>query len=89
MSVSQIVSFFFVLVNGKTDQALEAVQLYLKLLDSPTREEFRRLLYFMAVVAQNSELKLQTEASFNCMHPHPVDTKSLRCGKGTCRHCPS
>lgn len=50
------------LVNGKTDQALEAVQLYLKLLDSPTREEFRRLLYFMAVVAQNSELKLQTES---------------------------
>ncbi|KAJ6665130.1 hypothetical protein lerEdw1_005361 [Lerista edwardsae] len=36
------------LVNGKTNQALEAVQLYLKLLDSPTREEFRRLLYFMA-----------------------------------------
>ncbi|KAH0620858.1 hypothetical protein JD844_021704 [Phrynosoma platyrhinos] len=51
------------LVNGKTDQALEAIQLYLKLLDSPTREEFRRLLYFMAVIAQNSELKLQTEAS--------------------------
>ncbi|XP_062973394.1 DEP domain-containing protein 7 [Elgaria multicarinata webbii] len=50
------------LVNGKTDQALEAVQLYLKLLDSPTREEFRRLLYFMAVIAQSSELKLQTES---------------------------
>ncbi|XP_048339300.1 DEP domain-containing protein 7 [Sphaerodactylus townsendi] len=50
------------LVNGKTDQALEAVQLYLKLLDSSTREEFRRLLYFMAVVAQNSELKLQKES---------------------------
>ncbi|XP_060117085.1 DEP domain-containing protein 7 [Heteronotia binoei] len=50
------------LVNGKTDQALEAVQLYLKLLDSSTREEFRRLLYFLAVVAQNSELKLQKES---------------------------
>ncbi|KAL8169803.1 UNVERIFIED_CONTAM: DEP domain-containing protein 7 [Gekko kuhli] len=50
------------LVNGKTDQALEAVQLYLKLLDSSTREEFRRLLYFMAVVTQNSELKLQKES---------------------------
>nr|XP_020651257.1 DEP domain-containing protein 7 [Pogona vitticeps] len=50
------------LVNGKNDQALEAIQLYLKLLESPIREEFRRLLYFMAVVAQNSELKLQTES---------------------------
>ncbi|XP_061466520.1 DEP domain-containing protein 7 isoform X2 [Rhineura floridana] len=50
------------LVNGKTHKALEAVQLYLKLLESPTREEFRRLLYFMAVIAQNSELKLQTES---------------------------
>lgn len=51
-------------MNGKTDQALEAVQLYLKLLDSRTREEFRKLIYFMAVVAQSSELKLQKEASF-------------------------
>uniref|UniRef100_A0A670XZP5 DEP domain-containing protein 7 n=1 Tax=Pseudonaja textilis TaxID=8673 RepID=A0A670XZP5_PSETE len=50
------------LVNGKTDQALEAIQLYLKLLDSPAREEFRKLLYFMAVIAQNSELKLQSES---------------------------
>ncbi|ETE67739.1 DEP domain-containing protein 7, partial [Ophiophagus hannah] len=49
------------LVNGKTDQALEAIQLYLKLLDSPAREEFRKLLYFMAVIAQNSELKLQMD----------------------------
>ena len=50
------------LVNGKNDQALEAIQLYLKLLESPTREEFRRLLYFLAVVAQTPELKLQTES---------------------------
>ncbi|XP_013910139.1 PREDICTED: DEP domain-containing protein 7 isoform X2 [Thamnophis sirtalis] len=50
------------LVNGKTDQALEAIQLYLKLLDSHAREEFRKLLYFMAVIAQNSELKLQSES---------------------------
>ncbi|XP_019407845.1 PREDICTED: DEP domain-containing protein 7 [Crocodylus porosus] len=49
------------LVNGKTEQALEAVQLYLKLLNSQTREEFRRLLYFMAVAAYHSELKLQKE----------------------------
>ncbi|XP_010226404.1 PREDICTED: DEP domain-containing protein 7 isoform X2 [Tinamus guttatus] len=50
------------LVNGKMEQSLEAAQLYLKLLDSQTREEFRRLLYFMAVAAHNSELKLQQES---------------------------
>ncbi|XP_030805695.1 DEP domain-containing protein 7 isoform X2 [Camarhynchus parvulus] len=50
------------LVNGKMEQSLEAVQLYLKLLDSQVREEFRRLLYFMAVAAHNSEIKLQKES---------------------------
>ncbi|XP_077317028.1 DEP domain-containing protein 7 [Lithobates pipiens] len=50
------------LVNGKTEQALEATQLCLKLLDSHTREEFRRLLYFMAVVAEPSEFRLQEES---------------------------
>lgn len=50
-------------VNGKMEQSLEAVQLYLKLLDSQVREEFRRLLYFMAVAAHHSELKLQKEVS--------------------------
>ncbi|CAM4684952.1 DEP domain-containing protein 7 isoform X1 [Lepidochelys kempii] len=50
------------LVNGKTEPALEAIQLYLKLLDSQTREEFRRLLYFMAIAAHHSEFKLQKES---------------------------
>ncbi|NXO72204.1 DEPD7 protein, partial [Phainopepla nitens] len=50
------------LVNGKMEQSLEAFQLYLKLLDSQVREEFRRLLYFMAVAAHHSELKLQKES---------------------------
>ncbi|KAM9302290.1 DEP domain-containing protein 7 [Gastrophryne carolinensis] len=50
------------LVNGKTEQALEASQLCLKLLDSQTREEFRRLLYFMAVAADPSEFRLQEES---------------------------
>jgi len=50
-------------VNGKMEQSLEAVQLYLKLLDSQVREEFRRLLYFMAVAAHSSELKLQKEVN--------------------------
>ncbi|XP_078004829.1 DEP domain-containing protein 7 isoform X1 [Phascolarctos cinereus] len=49
------------LVNGKTDRALEAMQLCLKLLDSSRREEFRRLLYLMAVAARPSEFKLQKE----------------------------
>ncbi|XP_017914759.1 PREDICTED: DEP domain-containing protein 7 isoform X1 [Capra hircus] len=50
------------LVNGKTEIALEATQLFLKLLDSQNREEFRRLLYFMAVAAHPSEFKLQQES---------------------------
>ena len=50
-------------MNGKTEIALEATQLFLKLLDSQNREEFRRLLYFMAVAAHPSEFKLQQEVS--------------------------
>ncbi|KAK7815007.1 hypothetical protein U0070_024350 [Myodes glareolus] len=50
------------LVNGKTEIALEATQLFLKLLGSQNREEFRRLLYFMAVAAHPSEFKLQEES---------------------------
>ncbi|XP_073514216.1 DEP domain-containing protein 7 isoform X2 [Phyllobates terribilis] len=50
------------LVNGKTEPALEATQLCLKLLDSQSREEFRRLLYFMAVAAEPSEVRLHEES---------------------------
>ncbi|XP_069821890.1 DEP domain-containing protein 7 [Dendropsophus ebraccatus] len=50
------------LVNGKTEAALEATQLCLKLLDSQNREEFRRLLYFMAVAAEPSEFRLHEES---------------------------
>ncbi|XP_053576384.1 DEP domain-containing protein 7 [Bombina bombina] len=50
------------LVNGKTEQALEATQLCLKLLNSQNREEFRRLLYFMAVAAEPTEPRLQEES---------------------------
>ncbi|XP_051821746.1 DEP domain-containing protein 7 isoform X2 [Antechinus flavipes] len=50
------------LVNGKTDRALEVTQLCLKLLDPNRREEFRRLLYFMAIAARPSEFKLQNES---------------------------
>jgi hypothetical protein len=52
-------------VNGKTEMALEATQLFLKLQDSQNREEFRRLLYFMAVAADPSEFKLQEEVSLS------------------------
>ncbi|XP_060622525.2 DEP domain-containing protein 7 [Anolis sagrei] len=74
------------LVNGKADQALEAIQLYLKLLDSPTREEFRRLIYFMAVMAQNSELKLQSESDNRMVVKRTfskaiIDNKNLSKGK--------
>ncbi|XP_067849656.1 DEP domain-containing protein 7 isoform X2 [Heptranchias perlo] len=49
------------LVNGKSEPALEATQLCLKLLNSRNREELRRLLYFMAVAAHPSALALQQE----------------------------
>ncbi|KAK1159649.1 DEP domain-containing protein 7-like isoform X1 [Acipenser oxyrinchus oxyrinchus] len=49
------------LVNGKLEQALEAIQLSLKLLDSRSREELRRLLCFMAVAAMPTEIRLQKD----------------------------
>ncbi|KAK3569639.1 hypothetical protein QTP86_002666 [Hemibagrus guttatus] len=49
------------LVNGKQEQALEALQLCLKLQDSRSREELRRLLRFMAFAAQPNEIKLHKE----------------------------
>lgn len=54
-------------VNGKQEQALEALQLSLKLQDSRSREELRRLLRFMAVAAKQQEVKLHTEVS-PCVH---------------------
>ncbi|XP_013857347.1 DEP domain-containing protein 7 [Austrofundulus limnaeus] len=49
------------LVNGKLEQALEALQLSLKLQDSRSREELRRLLRFMATAAKSQEVKLHRE----------------------------
>ncbi|XP_028257237.1 DEP domain-containing protein 7 [Parambassis ranga] len=49
------------LVNGKQEQALEALQLSLKLQDSRSREELRRLLKFMAIAAKPQEVKLHKE----------------------------
>ncbi|KAM3625722.1 uncharacterized protein V6R79_016532 [Siganus canaliculatus] len=49
------------LVNGKLEQALETLQLSLKLQDSRSREELRRLLRFMAVAARPQEVKLHKE----------------------------
>ncbi|XP_062054027.1 DEP domain-containing protein 7 isoform X1 [Lepus europaeus] len=74
------------LVNGKTEIALEATQLFLKLLDSQNREEFRRLLYFMAVAAHPSELKLQKESDNRMVVKRIfskaiVDNKNLSKGK--------
>ncbi|KAM8938691.1 DEP domain-containing protein 7 isoform 2-T2 [Pelodytes ibericus] len=50
------------LVNGKNEQALEASQLCLKLLNAQHREEFRCLLYFMAVASRPTEFRLQEES---------------------------
>ncbi|KAJ8413006.1 hypothetical protein AAFF_G00105880 [Aldrovandia affinis] len=49
------------LVNGKLEQALEALQLCLKLLDQRSREELRRLLRFMAAAADPREVRLHKE----------------------------
>ncbi|XP_051952639.1 DEP domain-containing protein 7 isoform X2 [Xyrauchen texanus] len=49
------------LVNGKQEQALESLQLCLKLQDSRSREELRRLLRFMALAASPQEVKLNKE----------------------------
>lgn len=48
-------------VNGKLEQALEALQLSLKLQDSRCREELRRLLRFMAIAANAQDIKLHKE----------------------------
>lgn len=50
-------------VNGKQGQALETLQLSLKLQDSRSREELRRLLRFMAIAARPQEVKLHKEVS--------------------------
>ncbi|XP_010874734.2 DEP domain-containing protein 7 isoform X2 [Esox lucius] len=49
------------LVNGKREQALEALQLCLKLQDSRSKEELRRLLRFMSIAAKPQEVKLHQE----------------------------
>lgn len=49
------------LVNGKHEQALESLQLSLKLQGSRSREELRRLLRFMAVAAKPQEVRLHKE----------------------------
>lgn len=48
-------------VNGKLAQALESVQLSLRLQDARSREELRRLLSFMATAAKPQEVKLHKE----------------------------
>ncbi|XP_008285304.1 DEP domain-containing protein 7 [Stegastes partitus] len=49
------------LVNGKVELALETLQLSLKLQNSRSREELRRLLRFMAIAAKSQEVKLHKE----------------------------
>ncbi|XP_048014898.1 DEP domain-containing protein 7 isoform X2 [Megalobrama amblycephala] len=49
------------LVNGKLEQALEVLQLTLKLLSASAREELRRLLEFMATAADAANVQLHKE----------------------------
>ncbi|NXO84202.1 DEPD7 protein, partial [Sitta europaea] len=47
--------------KGKTDQALEALQLYLKLLAPNIREELHRLLTFLAIASESESYRLQKQ----------------------------
>ncbi|NWR34973.1 DEPD7 protein, partial [Tachuris rubrigastra] len=47
--------------KGKTDQALEALQLYLKLLAPNIREELHRLLTFLAIASECEGYRLQKQ----------------------------
>ncbi|NWI50050.1 DEPD7 protein, partial [Calyptomena viridis] len=47
--------------KGKTDQALEALQLYLKLLAPNIREELHRLLMFLAIASESEGYRLQKQ----------------------------
>ncbi|NXI96003.1 DEPD7 protein, partial [Psophia crepitans] len=47
--------------KGKTDQALEASQLYLKLLAPNIREELHRLLTFITIASESEGYKLQKQ----------------------------
>ncbi|XP_050180208.1 DEP domain-containing protein 4 isoform X4 [Myiozetetes cayanensis] len=47
--------------KGKTDQALEALQLYLKLLAPNIREELHRLLAFLAIASESEGYRLQKQ----------------------------
>ncbi|CAH2277488.1 DEP domain-containing 4 [Pelobates cultripes] len=49
------------LESGKETHALEAVQLYLRLLVPSTREEFRRLVVFMATASETCGCRLQKQ----------------------------
>uniref|UniRef100_A0A8C3P3R5 DEP domain containing 4 n=1 Tax=Cyanoderma ruficeps TaxID=181631 RepID=A0A8C3P3R5_9PASS len=47
--------------KGKTDQALEALQLYLKLLTPNISEELHRLLTFLAIASESEAYRLQKQ----------------------------
>lgn len=49
------------LENGKQSQALEAIQLFLRLLKPQTREEFRRLMIFMTTASETDAYRLQKQ----------------------------
>lgn len=55
--------FYSMAEKGKTDQALEALQLYLKLLAPNISEELHRLLTFLAIASESEGYKLQKQVS--------------------------
>ncbi|XP_030644247.1 DEP domain-containing protein 7-like [Chanos chanos] len=62
--------------TAKFEQALEALQLCLKLLPQHSREELRRLLHFMALAADPAEVKLHKETE-NRMVVKKVFSKAI------------
>lgn len=55
------VLFYSMAEKGKTDQALEALQLYLKLLAPNISEELHRLLTFLAIASESEGYRLQKQ----------------------------
>ncbi|KAK1194561.1 DEPD7 protein, partial [Pygoscelis papua] len=61
ISIALDTLFYSIAEKGKTDQALEASQLYLKLLAPNIREELHRLLTFIAIASESEGYKLQKQ----------------------------
>jgi len=60
--------------DRKTQEAIKASQLCLRLLETSTRDELRRLLTFMATAAQSDACRLQKQVTHTHTHTHTQTT---------------